>query len=182
MIRTSLKALALKYNCSFTYEEKTFNLGECIRNVPHNVITLAKVNNSLKLKITCEFVYGTSPKPSYYTGNLTDNYIFRIEAEFNDSERFNDFYIISNSAIRFYLFNSSFQVKTKDKELKSYLKQNVILKRIYDESYKSAEISPMIEVEVKRNKVYFDINYQSFEINFEILEDVIRFIEELKQD
>ncbi len=141
---------------------------------------LSKKENDFKLKLKAEFVYGTSTKPSYFSGNLTDANIFRIKAEFNNSGNLNDFYIISNSLIRKYFFNSTFTVKSRDKKLKLFLEQNKKVNTIYDISYDSAEISPMIEADVKNNKVFIDINYQSFETNLNILDEMLQFCTFLK--
>ena len=59
------------------------------------------------------------------------------------------------------------------------MKQNSHVKNIYDLSFNSAEISPMIEVEVKSNQVFVDVNYQSFETNMDILENTLLFCETL---
>jgi len=178
-MKTELLALAKKHNYKVSEQNNTFNLGENIRNVPHNVIVLEKSTTNSIIKATCEFVYGTSTKPNYYTGNLTDNNIFRIKAEFKNDRRFKPFTIISNSAIRKYFFKSTFSISCKDKSLAKFLKQNSQVKNIYDLSYNSAEISPMIEVEVKNNQVFVDVNYQSFETNMDILENTLLFCETL---
>jgi hypothetical protein len=166
MLLSSLEKIAKKYNCSIDFEENTFNLGWNIRNVPIQVVWLVKNENGIKLKLKVEFVYGTSQKPSYYSGNFTDVNSFRLNAEFTNNGSLSKFYIISNSAIRNYLFNATFQVKCRDKKLKHFLQQNETIKKIYDHSYNSAEISPMIEVDLNRNQVDLNVNYQSFEINF----------------
>jgi len=116
-----------------------------------------------------------------YSGNLTDATIFRVKAEFKNRGGLTTFYSVSNSVIRRYFFNSTFTVKCKNKKLRLFLKQNKVLNTIYDLSYESSEISPLIELEVRNRKVYVDINYQSFETDFNILDKILQFCLILKE-
>ena len=54
------------------------------------------------------------------------------------------------------------------------------LNSIYNLSYDSAEISPMIEVKINSDKVIMDINYQSFETKLTLLDEILQFCTSLK--
>lgn len=180
MLESDLKALAKKHKFLFSSEEKTFDLGVNIRNVPHNIIRLSKNEDDFRVKLKVEFVYGTSKKPSYFSGNLTDVTSYRVEVEFNNRGNLTDFYIMPSGLFQSYFFKTKFKVKSKDANLKQYLSQNNELNSIYNLSYDSAEISPLIEVKINSDKVIMDINYQSFETKLTMLDEILQFCTRLK--
>jgi hypothetical protein len=175
-----LKKISEKYNCKYKKQEGTYDLSFEIRNLPLKLITLEQENHNFKLIAKCEFLWGTSIAPSLYSGNTPDKYIFSISCYINDNSSIPNFHIMEHDFIRKLFFKRDLRIKSNDKLFLNSLSKNNLIKDVYGLCKGTAELSPVIECRVKDNNSIININYQSFELNTDILDKSIEFCNQLK--
>lgn len=174
-----LRQISEKYNCKYKEEKGTYNLNFELRNLPLVLITLIQESHNFKLVVKYEFLWGTSTRPSYFSGNTPDKYKFTINCQLTDNSIIPDFHIMEHDFIRKLIFKRDLRIKSKDKLFVDFLSNNNLIEDIYGLCKDSAELSPIIECRVKNNNPIISINYQSFELITDILDKSIDFCNQL---
>ncbi|NOY46884.1 MAG: hypothetical protein GXO84_01475 [Chlorobi bacterium] len=174
-----LKQISEKHNCTYSQRKGTYDLSFNIRNLPMEIITLEQESTNFKLTARCELLWGTSKTPSIWSGNTPDNNKFSIESHFKNNIEIPDFHIMEHDFIRKWIYGRDLKIKSKDKLFKDFLSNNNLIKGIYSSGKNSSELSPIIECYVKNTTPIIHINYQSFELNSDILDKSIEFCNQL---
>ncbi|NOQ71765.1 MAG: hypothetical protein GQ574_07185 [Crocinitomix sp.] len=174
-----LKQISEKYNCEYKQWQGTYDLSFQIRNLPLGIITLEQDRTDFNLIARCEFLWGTSTAPSFLSGNNPDKYKFSITCQLTNSA-LNAFHIMEHDWFRRRVFGRDLSIKSKDKLLAAFLSENELIKDVYSFGKGSSELSPVIACYTKNREATININYQSFELNTDILDKSIEFCNQLE--
>ena len=82
----NLKAIAEKHEFELCNINDNYNLSFDIRNLPLQKVILSRSNEKFSITVRVEFLWGTSEKPSFFSGNNPDKYIFRINYQSRQSK------------------------------------------------------------------------------------------------
>lgn len=176
----ALKNIAEKYTLSIQEDLKEYDLSFDIRNIPNNKITLTKDTTSIGINASYEFLWGTSEKPSHFSGNNTDKYICWIKCKIEDSS-VPDFRITESSTIDKWFRSKPMKIYCKDTPFKTKLNGFSQIKAIFEQCKESAELSPSISSINKNGQLELDINFQSFLPYYDIFEHCIELCHELEK-
>ena len=170
-----LQKISLKHQCSLVQHNGTYNLGFDTRNLPLSKFKLQRQSKNFSLTITYEFLWGTSPVPSYFAGNMSDKYTARITCHYRLNYKIPEFLIVEHDMIRKWFYGTNLYVKCRNTSFKHFLTNHPCIKSIYGLTANMAELSPVIACRFSNNRATVDINYQSFETALDILDNAIAF-------
>lgn len=176
-----LLALADRYKLSFNHDLSTYDLSFELRNLPFKTITLFKKTSKVDIKIVYDFLWGTSQKPSYFSGNTPDKHSYAIKLKLNLSN-LSDFKIIESEFYDKWFSKRNHSVYCKNNEQKTALNNSKWLKTIYNECNNTAGYSLSMSGTKLDNGFEVAIYFQSFLPHFDLLEQCIVFCLALGND